>query len=116
MARFPRIVALIQKVDSNNGILTVSMKQLRNAVDHGRLGPRVLGLIQRELRALGLSWYPVPLPNNQDARVRLYKSKSALSILVDATLRIGGVYDDILRHVAQDKFLNDLARQRFEDA
>lgn len=73
-------------VDANEGVLTVTMVELRDAYGAGRLGWRVRDGISKDLHGHGLAHYPVDLPDSQERPVRLYKLGSPVQDLIDAVL------------------------------
>lgn len=59
-------------VQSNRGIATVTMEDLRNAHGVGRLGVHVRRAIASNLASRGLGYWPKELPEYANEQVRLY--------------------------------------------
>ncbi len=64
---------LNQEVENNQGVLTISMMNLRQIHGNKRLGPHVNAAISRTLQKLGLKHYPTPLTNSENHKVRIYR-------------------------------------------
>ncbi|MDB6146545.1 MAG: hypothetical protein JWO45_209 [Spartobacteria bacterium] len=73
-------------LDQNNGVLTVKMAIVRDAHGAGRLGIHVRKNISDKLASLGVGHFPVELPENQDANVRLYCLGTPVAALIKAVL------------------------------
>jgi hypothetical protein len=94
---------IASEVDANGGIVTLPMWQIRNAYGAGRLGSTVRSNISEQLENLGLRHFPDDLPNDQNALVRLWRSKSAVGKIIRATRRVGDDYDQRLREAASQE-------------
>jgi hypothetical protein len=98
--QFRNIDTLRVAVEQHQDVLTVSMLDLREAVQAGRLGQRVLGTISRALAGRGLGHVPQDLPNYQDREVRVYKLGSPVAEVIEAALQPGDDQDELLREAA----------------
>ena len=92
-----------QKVEANDGICTVSMLVLRNAVGAERIGKYVPRRIQNKLKEFKLGYFPTILPTTQQARVRLYALDSLVGKVIEAAHNLGQKHDDRLRHLCSEK-------------
>ncbi|KAA3638830.1 MAG: hypothetical protein DWP92_05565 [Armatimonadetes bacterium] len=86
-----------QAVVDNSDVLTVEMRQLRDAHGAGRLGVHVRTNISKKLRGLGLGHYPVDLPDRQEQMIRIYRQGSPIAEIVDAVLNPSMSHDAELR-------------------
>ncbi len=59
-------------LDSNGGILSLKMEELRDAHGVNRLGVHVLNAIHDNLQGKGIGHLPADLPQYQEEFVRLY--------------------------------------------
>ena len=83
-------------LDNQNGIMCVSMQDLRNAAGYDRLGRYVLNDISNGLRGRGISHYPLQLPLDQTNWVLIYRQGSPGERIVRAVLEPGPRSGDIL--------------------
>ncbi|MDA8332300.1 MAG: hypothetical protein M0027_14090 [Candidatus Dormibacteraeota bacterium] len=94
-----------QDVDSNSGVLTVTMERLRDEYGAGRLGIHVRTGISQALHSAGLDHYPItggdghPLEGDQLARVRVYRQGSPIAEVIDAVLHPSEGHDAELREL-----------------
>jgi hypothetical protein len=98
---FPQeMLDLRDRVDAENGILTLPMHEVRDAYGSERLGVNVRANITAMLQQLGIQHTPRNLPGSQHELVRLYKRGSAVGKLIQAALRPGTEADETLRTAA----------------
>jgi hypothetical protein len=88
---------LRQELDENHGLLTVSMRTLRDLVDRGRLGVHVCTQIEKELQKHGIGHLMRMLPVEQDIHIRLYALGSPAEELLKAARTLGKASDKTLR-------------------
>lgn len=98
-----RFEEIRKKVEEKNGVLTLTMVELRDAQGALRLGALVLEGISKNLSGVGLGHYPEELPNNQISSVRIYKLGSAVSDIITAVLKVNEENDAKLREKANNE-------------
>lgn len=98
--RYEALSDIAADVDRHEGVLTLSMWQVRDAYGAGRLGVNVCANISDELENLGLQHIPSQVPSDQWAQIRLWKPKSAVGKLIHAARKPGHEYDERLRQAA----------------
>jgi hypothetical protein len=98
--QFKNMDALRAAVEQKQDVLTVSMLDLREAVQAGRLGQHVLNSISRALAGRGLAHVPRALPSYQEYQVRVYKVDSPVAEVIEAALEPGDDRDELLREAA----------------
>ena len=91
---------LDQDVIAKEGVLTVPMKRLRDAVGVSRLGPHVASQISKKLHSVGLGHHPPDLPQYQEDYVLIYKLGSPLAELIGALNNPSPENDVRLRRVS----------------
>lgn len=91
-----RIEELRSKVESNGGILTLSMVEIREVAGARRLGSNIRADLGKALRKAGIGHNPEILPNNQFALVRLYLQDSPLPRIIEALDDLSPESDSIL--------------------
>jgi hypothetical protein len=99
-------------VESNGGVLTIKMGDLRDAYGKGRLGVHVRSGIGKSLNGIGLGHYPDPLTDSQFDLVRLYKLGSPVADLVGAVLHPSPGGDQVLREATGGEATGILAQVR----
>ena len=95
--RFRTFDELNQLVTQSQGVLTVRMEGLRDALKVRRLGIHVRTEIHRKLQGLGLGHYPPDLPTYQEEPVRVYKLGSPVAELIQALTQPSLTHDEKLR-------------------
>ena len=85
------------RLERNQGVLTVTMQQLRDAHGAERLGSIVRSEITEDLAHRGIGHYPSELPAYQEQQVRLFTIGSAVAQIIDAAFTIGQENDEKLR-------------------
>lgn len=85
------------QVEGNGNVLTVTMKELRDAEGAGKLGPQVAKNIRSKLAGIGLGHVPIALPGYQNEFVRLYKKGTPVGDLIRSVLNPGEQQDTFLR-------------------
>jgi hypothetical protein len=90
---------LNQAVENSQGVLTISMKNLREIHGNRRLGPHVGASISMTLKKLGLKHHPNPLTNRENDNVRIYKSGSPVEKIINAVLKPSRGADELIRRV-----------------
>ena len=84
-------------VEASEGVVTLTMRHLRDAHGAKKLGVHVRAGIRSELARHGLAHYPVNLPENQHEPVRIYLSGSPIADRINAVLRLSDEADIQLR-------------------
>ena len=69
------------QIKASNGLISVSMGQLRNVHGVARLGSHVCNRISEELRSAGIGHHPERLPLSQKVLVRLFLLDSPMARL-----------------------------------
>ncbi|WP_280181182.1 hypothetical protein [Nocardia farcinica] len=103
--------------EANEGLITVSLLDLREALGYKKLGPRVLATIAQELEGHGLGYFPKSLLDDNDTprsheEVRVFVKNTQLGIIIDSVLSPHEVGDDRLREVGRDKNAEMIAEIR----
>jgi hypothetical protein len=91
---------LKQSIEENEGLLTVSMRRLRDIHGADRLGVHVRSNISDELAGLGLGHYPEELPDSQHEHARIYKLGSPAAAIINAVLKPDSQSDAEIRKAA----------------
>lgn len=91
--------ALRKQVDSEGGLYTTTMEELREIEGAGRLGQHVRSAISGSLAANGMGHLPDELPAYQEYAVRVYRLGTSLADVINAVLNPTGAGDQILRQV-----------------
>src|SRR3954454_5683188 len=84
-------------VAASEGLLAISMEQLRDIHGAGRLGVHVRDAISSSLARYGLGHFPEELPSYQEQYVRIFQLGTPLADLVHAVLDPTPSRDEILR-------------------
>lgn len=71
-------------VRDHDGVLRVSMWDLRHLSGYARLKVNVVAMISQELRNIGLDHLPVDLPRDQNRYVVVYKTGSEAAAVINA--------------------------------
>lgn len=96
-----RYALLRDRVVANNGVLSLSMKEIRDSYQEAsRIGGVVRSRMEDQLSRQGLRHIPEDLPNSQDKTVRLYVPGSSASRVIDAALTPGEHSDEIIHLLA----------------
>ncbi len=99
-------------VMNSGDVLTLEMRELRDAYGVDRLGPIVRANITKALSGLGLGHYPQDLPEYQHQLVRLYRLGTQIADLIDAVLTPDPAHDQELRDaISGDKATLDKIRE-----
>ncbi|SRR5260370_22633011 len=91
---------LRNEVASNQGVSTISMRELRQVHGAKRTGIHVNSAISRELAAHGLSHQPKKLPKRQERFVRVYEQVSPSASVINAVLAVKPQNDTVIRKAA----------------
>jgi hypothetical protein len=94
---------LRNQVDAAHGVITLPMWRLKIASGAGRLGSKVRDSISGELLRRQLLHFPDPLPDSQDANVRIYSQHSLIGKLIKACSNLDAESDEQLRSFASDE-------------
>ena len=86
-------------VEGHDGILTVTMQELRDAHGVGRLGVHVRTAIRRNLANRGIGHFPNELPEYQHERVRLYTLGSQFADCLEDLNELSPEADERLREL-----------------
>lgn len=81
--KFKNLDQVRSAVESNDGILSIEMGELRDAYGAGKLGVNVVSSISHELLAQGIKHWPPELPVKQWERVRLFKANTNLANIIE---------------------------------
>ena len=84
-------------VEEHDGILSVTMQELRDAHGVGRLGVHVRNAIRRNLANRGIGHFPNELPVYQHERVRLYIQGSQFADCLEDLNELSPEADERLR-------------------
>jgi len=90
---------LRKQVESDGGVYTTTMEELREIHGAGRLGQHVRTAISSSLSANGLGHLPTELPSYQEYLVRIYRLGTPLADVVNAVINPSTGGDQILRQV-----------------
>ena len=86
-------------LEDRDGILTVTMQELRDAHGVGRLGVHVRTAIRRNLANRGIGHFPNELPVYQHERVRLYTLGSQFADYIEDLNELSPEADERLREL-----------------
>lgn len=100
------------QVIAGEGVVTLEMWRLREAVGAGKLGTRVRGDIARELAARGLGHVPGMLPTSQSERVRLYLRNTRIGEVLEAAATPDADNDAKLRRLLRSDDADVLSQVR----
>lgn len=90
--------AIRQRVDSHGGVLTLKMRELREAHGAKSLGPHVVAEIQVLLENQGIGHSPQELPTNGGNNVRLHTLRSRFEASLERySNRISSKDDEAIR-------------------
>lgn len=103
--------------EENGGVLIVTLGELRDAVDAGKLGVHVMRRISRELKAAGLGYFPLAVVEENDQprqsdELRVYRTNSPAAPYIEAVLYPSAAGDKRLTEVGSDETHDVLARIR----
>ena len=101
-----------KQVDAMDGILSVTMLDLRDAHKVARLGVHVRNAIHAELAKRGIGHHPEELPEYQHDPVRLYISGSNFADLIESLSDYSPGADQKLRAIFRDDSRDLLQRIR----
>lgn len=104
--------ALSKRVEDNNGVLSMTMWQLRDACGFDRLGSNVVKSISEKLSIKGLRCFPRELTMNRDDLVRIYDPRTPAGLLVAAVLKPGNANDEKIVSVSANSATVTLAKIR----
>jgi hypothetical protein len=106
---FEELAAL---VDKRQGVVTVTMRDLRNVLGRDRLASLIREELSEELGRVGLGHLPRDLPNDQKALARIYRRGGAVEKLIEAVLSNDDESDKILRDRAGDDAADKIQKIR----
>lgn len=95
------IESLKERLDENEGVMTIAMSEVRDACGFERLREHVVASISETLEVAGIGHVPKKLPMDQSRRVRIYLRGSILGRFIEAALNPGDKNDDKLRELAE---------------
>jgi len=106
--------------DEAGGVLSISLGELRDAVDAGKLGKFVMQRIAEELAAHGLGYFPQDLLEyarnqkpRQDQLIRIYrKGSSSTARAIEAVLHPSANGDQFLADLGTNDSQETIARIR----
>ncbi|MCY3544382.1 MAG: hypothetical protein OXI16_09165 [Chloroflexota bacterium] len=99
MPRFESFDEVESFVQSNGGIVTVTMEDLRNAHGVGRLGIHVRRAIHSNLAGKGIGHWPKELPEYAHEPVRLYSLGGRFAECVNDIYDLTSEADERLRDI-----------------
>ena len=103
MGTYADLAEIRGAVEQNENILSMEMRELRDAYGAQRLKVNVRQHISDELASLGLGHFPEKLPDDQWGWVRLYKQGTPQAHLIQAVLNPGESHDNTLHaHVGDE--------------
>lgn len=97
MAEYDSLDDLKDAIEKNEGLLSVLMKDVRDAYGAQRLGNQVVENIADSLAGKGIGHYPDYLPQDQEAWVRLFKLGSSAAHILRAANVPGPEGDELVR-------------------
>jgi hypothetical protein len=103
---------LSEKVDEDEGVSVVSMRDLRDGFEFGRLGPHVCSTISRNLAGVGLGHAPEDLPEDQNQDVLVYRRGSEVESIILAVTHPSRSGAETLRTLGQNSPADVLDRIR----
>lgn len=86
-------IEIRQRLESQGNVMTVTMEELREANESGKLGIHVRSEISKALRGMGIGHVPVELPSYQQELVRLFKLGTPVGDLISTVLTPGQATD-----------------------
>lgn len=87
-----------EKVDDNDGVISIGMDVLKRVHGVDRLGRIVRENISENLNGRGLGHYPKEgLPSSQYDDVRIYRRNSQIGKLIEAVTEPGESEDELIR-------------------
>lgn len=95
-----RIENLKERLEENEGVMTIAMWEVRDACGFERLREHVVASISETLEVAGIGHVPKKLPMDQSASVRIYLRNSITGRFIEAALKPGDRNDDKLRELA----------------
>lgn len=98
---YPALREYVAHPGGGHGLFKLTMGELRDIEQAGRLGKHVRDRISLSLRQHGLGHLPVELPNDQSEEVRIYLLGSEISQAIDAVLRPSSTGDTLLRNLSR---------------
>jgi hypothetical protein len=97
---YHNLADLRRGLESAGNVLTVEMREVRDAFGKKRLGSNVVAEIEDSLRTLGIGHFPKSLPDSQTDLVRLYLTGTPTADIITAVLTPGRQGDDLIRRAA----------------
>lgn len=103
MSNYTSYQEIKSALESNDGLMSISMGELRDAHDVLRLGVHVRTGIHDRLQGMGIGHFPEELPDYQDQNVRLYTLGSPFAKILNDLFDFSQAADDRLRErIAND--------------
>jgi hypothetical protein len=93
-------------LDAHEGVVTVPLRDLKEAYEVGRLGSQVRREMEESLLAAGVGVYPSPLPDTESAFVRLYRRGTKVALLIQNVGRINASGDIFFRNFEKGDLAN----------
>src|SRR5215218_4125256 len=100
-----------QVIDAG-GVLTISMRAVRNAYGAQRLGAQIRQNISEKLRGLGIGHVDEELPELRDDEARFFHIGSPAGRLIEAVVNPGSANDERIRAIAAGEETAKLDRIR----
>jgi hypothetical protein len=92
-----------QVLDNRDGVLSISMEDLRNAHGEERLGTYVRASISQDLQRKGIGHHPSTLPSYQHEYVVLYRVATPAADLITGILTPSHHTDVLIRNALSHK-------------
>lgn len=99
--------SIVQRVDQQGGLTAVTLGDLRDLLDKGRLGRVVLEQIATQLTDCGLGYFPQATLKDHDQlraaeEIRVYRLETSLASLIEAVTQPSAEGDVVLRDSTGD--------------
>ena len=100
MSTFVVMEDISSALEQNGNVMSITMEELRDAHQAGRLGVHVRKSIRDKLRSLSIGHLPQELPDSQNGVVRLYRLGTPIASLIEAVVYPGEANDAKIRAAA----------------
>jgi len=93
-------------LEEHDGVITVPLRDLKEAMDVGRLGSQVRQQIEDSLLEAGVGIYPSPMPDSENAFVRLYRRGTKVALLIQNVNKLNATGDIYFRQFEKGDIAN----------
>lgn len=124
--RYNSLTELKNAVQTNGGVMTVDVADIRDAYGAQRLGSQVREEVIRRLKSLGLEHRPKTFPHYQEERVRLFIKDSPPGRLIrdvehiapaaDRRIRAAAARDGVIQQIRELVGATNALRQTPDDS